>query len=193
LKDVINQTIGEREIKNIRIWQNLDDADDYLCVDFERDGYAVFYKESMEMLEYSPTQNLPNYEGKVYYCGPKNVFAKTTSYSSYSSIPNETGENVTRNLNLSRQGVSMFTFAPPVTGTYTFTTNGTSDNVIYLIDPLNATSEAIFGDDNAGNMQGTVTGNSLYPSIKYLIIVSFYSLYSTGNTTIASVNITKVS
>lgn len=76
LQQIVNQTIGQTKLKNVTSWFNLDDSDDYLYVEFETGGYAVFFKENMEMLEYSPTKGFPTSNEKIYYCGPNNVFVK---------------------------------------------------------------------------------------------------------------------
>ena len=141
--------------------------------------------------------------GKVYYIGI-NLFPLrsegdikltispiVTTYSNYNSIPHISGENITYNVTLSRQGVTIVTFTPSIAGNYTFTTSGTSDNVLYLANPLSGTEEILFNDDGAGNLQATITKNNLSTTARYYIIISFYQLFTSGSDTSASLSIAK--
>jgi hypothetical protein len=121
------------------------------------------------------------------------IMPTVATYLNYNSIPHISGENVSYNAMLSRQGVSIITFTPSTIGTYTFTTSGTSDNVLYLANPLSGTEEILFNDDGAGNLQATITKDNLNTTTRYFIIISFYQLYITGNDTSASLNIVRVS
>lgn len=65
-------------IKNYEYLYNLDDSCDYVCIEFENSGYAIYSKETMELLEYNPYDNLPYTESNSlkYYAGPYNFFYK---------------------------------------------------------------------------------------------------------------------
>lgn len=57
-----------------------DDSDDFVIVEFKQRGYAVFYKETMELLEYCPDEKSPYNKGakKSYYTGPGGYYTKET-------------------------------------------------------------------------------------------------------------------
>lgn len=57
---------------------NLDDSADYICVEFERGGYVIFAKQTMEMMEYSMQGCLPygTNNSKKYYAGPTSYIEK---------------------------------------------------------------------------------------------------------------------
>lgn len=60
---------------------NLDDSADYIYVEFENGGYAIFSRETMEMMEYSLKNVLPYSDSftKNYYAGPANYLKKLDS------------------------------------------------------------------------------------------------------------------
>lgn len=47
-----------------------------MCLEFETGGYAVLYKDTLELLEYSPTKSISELRENDYYCGPNNFFRK---------------------------------------------------------------------------------------------------------------------
>lgn len=58
--------------------QGLDGEEDYILVQRENGGYAIFEKESMEVIEYSNLSSAP-YQGLLvdrYYAGPANYYEK---------------------------------------------------------------------------------------------------------------------
>lgn len=69
---------GDVEIESSELLYSLEDSPDFVYVAFEGNGYAVFYRDSMEMLEYSMVGSLPypTNEGRKYYAGPSNYFVK---------------------------------------------------------------------------------------------------------------------
>ncbi len=78
VEDVTNYIFGEKEIQSIEYLYGFNDSPDYIYVDFADYGYAVYFSETMELMEYSPIGELP-YENKSeqkYYAGPSNYFAK---------------------------------------------------------------------------------------------------------------------
>lgn len=72
----IDQTIdgifGDVDVASCGYLYNFDDSADFIYVKFAGDGYAVFNKYTLEMLEYSPFGELPYEEGNSlqYYAGP---------------------------------------------------------------------------------------------------------------------------
>ncbi len=76
------QELFGKSVIDIKSLPSLDDSEDFLCALFDSGGYAIFYRESLELLEYSPNSNIKElYEkDKLYYTGPKGFFKKTGSY-----------------------------------------------------------------------------------------------------------------
>lgn len=91
------QTVSQEMFGNIQIQSSeylygLNDSPDYVYVDFGDSGYAIYYRETMELLEYSPIGSLPYSDnlGKKYYAGPSGyLHKKGDEYVNLSS-----GENV---------------------------------------------------------------------------------------------------
>ncbi|MCL2798465.1 MAG: hypothetical protein FWD58_10550 [Firmicutes bacterium] len=69
---------GDKQIKSSEYLYSPDDSADFVYVDFEDYGYAVFFAETMEMLEYAPQGCLPyaDTDERRYYGGPTNYLAK---------------------------------------------------------------------------------------------------------------------
>lgn len=61
---------------------NFDQSSDYVYVEFKNTGYAVFLKETMELLEFSPTGKLcyPEIMSFKYYGGPGSYYYKRNNY-----------------------------------------------------------------------------------------------------------------
>lgn len=76
---VVSEMFGDRSIKSAEYLYNLNDSPDFVYVDFDDYGYAVFLRESLELLEYAPTGNLPYLDTTAikYYGGPTNYLRKT--------------------------------------------------------------------------------------------------------------------
>lgn len=73
------QKIFENQTVNIfENLYNLDDSADYFYVEFKNGGYAVFAKQTMELMEYSVQGQLPYEQNnlKKYYAGPTNYIQK---------------------------------------------------------------------------------------------------------------------
>ncbi|MCL2139598.1 MAG: leucine-rich repeat domain-containing protein [Treponema sp.] len=72
------EIFGNLKIKSREYLYNLDDSPDFIYVDFEDYGYAVFLRETLEMLEYAPWGSLPYpvTRERRYYGGPKNYLNK---------------------------------------------------------------------------------------------------------------------
>lgn len=66
-------------VKKIEFLYGFNEQPDYIYYDFEDYGYAVFFKETMGMVEYSPSGSLPfgNTQEKHYYAGPSNYYQKS--------------------------------------------------------------------------------------------------------------------
>jgi hypothetical protein len=73
-----SEIFGDVKIKSSEYLYNLNDSPDYIYVDFKDYGYAVYFKSTMELMEYSPRGNLPYPETRArrYYGGPTNYFNK---------------------------------------------------------------------------------------------------------------------
>jgi hypothetical protein len=57
-------------IRSCEYVYNLDESADYIYVEFESGGYALFANETMEMMEYSLQESLPyQTNSKKYYAG----------------------------------------------------------------------------------------------------------------------------
>ena len=67
----------DKEIKSIQSLYNYNGNPDYIYVDFESWGYAVYFNSTLSLLEYSHQGSLPyppNTEVMKYYAGPTNYF-----------------------------------------------------------------------------------------------------------------------
>ena len=77
LQEFVNEMFGDKTISKKSPLYNYDDSEDYLLTEFEEGGYAIFYKESMELLEYSPSgKKIQNDTDRIYYGGPNNTYKK---------------------------------------------------------------------------------------------------------------------
>lgn len=77
----IEETIkifGNVEINSIEYLYNFNDSPDYVYVDFEGLGYVIYYRTTLEMMEYSLEFDLDysNIDSRKYYAGPSNYYGK---------------------------------------------------------------------------------------------------------------------
>ncbi len=74
----IKSIFEKNTIKTYELIYNLDDSADYIYVEFEQGGYAVFATKTMEMMEYSLQGRIPytTSNSKKYYAGPTNYLQK---------------------------------------------------------------------------------------------------------------------
>lgn len=82
IEKVAKDLLGDVTIRKSEYLYNLDDSADYIYVEFNDGGYAVFLKQTMEMLEYSVRGKL-DYAGSVskkYYAGPSSYLIKENDY-----------------------------------------------------------------------------------------------------------------
>lgn len=80
IEEFVQPIFGDRGIKTCEYLYNLDDSSDYIYVEFETGGYAVYAKETMEMMEYSLQGTLPyDSNAKKYYAGPTKYFHKSSN------------------------------------------------------------------------------------------------------------------
>lgn len=82
IEKVSYNLLGDVTVKKSEYLYNLDDSADYIYVEFNNGGYAVFLKQTMEMLEYSARGNL-DYDtssSKKYYAGPGSYLIKDNDY-----------------------------------------------------------------------------------------------------------------
>ncbi len=72
VEQVSKEMLGEEKISKSEYLLNLDGASDYVYVEFKDGGYAIFLKESMELMERSQQGklNFPTDKGDKYYGGP---------------------------------------------------------------------------------------------------------------------------
>lgn len=77
-KDSLHPILGDQTIKSCEYLYNLDDSADYVYIEFESGGYAIYAKDTMEMLEYSLMGHLPYTDSNLskYYAGPANYLYK---------------------------------------------------------------------------------------------------------------------
>ena len=80
-QDIIQSIFGDKQINKMEYLYGFDEEADYIYVDFSDYGYAVFYRNTMEMLEYAPAGSLPfdNETKRKYYAGPGNSYQKNGS------------------------------------------------------------------------------------------------------------------
>lgn len=88
VENLAKELFGDVQVESSEFLYNLDESSDYIYVTFQDDGYAVFLKDTMELMEYSPQGKLsyPNTAAKKYYGGPniyltkeENCFVNTVS------------------------------------------------------------------------------------------------------------------
>lgn len=82
IEDVTKELIGNVSVSKSEYLYNLDDSADYIYVEFENSGYAIFLKETMEMMEYSAQGKLDyaNHNTRKYYGGPSAYLIKENDY-----------------------------------------------------------------------------------------------------------------
>ena len=70
---ISQEMFGDVRISSEEFLYNLDDSPDFIYVDFEDSGYAIFAADSLELLEYSANGSLPYQDTRArrYYNGPK--------------------------------------------------------------------------------------------------------------------------
>ena len=80
-ENTLQSTFSGKTIRDCEYVYNLDDSADYIYVAFEEGGYALFSRDTMEMMEYSLQGALPysNSSTKNYYAGPTNYLQKSNS------------------------------------------------------------------------------------------------------------------
>lgn len=78
LESLINCMFGNINIAKAEYLYNLDETNDYIYVEFENNGYAVYFKDTLELLEYSAQGKIdyPNTSENKYYGGPGKYFVK---------------------------------------------------------------------------------------------------------------------
>lgn len=72
VENIVNKLFDNKKIKKVEGLYNLDGKEDYIYIIFEKEGYAIFYKDTLELLEYSQQGDLPyqDVQKKKYYGGP---------------------------------------------------------------------------------------------------------------------------
>ena len=76
LDEEISNKLG-KTIRDMNYLRFPDGDETYMCINFNEGGYGVFYKDTFEMLEYSPIGSIPVLENnEMYYCGPQNFYIK---------------------------------------------------------------------------------------------------------------------
>lgn len=59
VESLSKELFGDLKIKSSEYLYNFDDSADFIYVDYEGYGYAVFFASTLELLEYSPKGSLP--------------------------------------------------------------------------------------------------------------------------------------
>jgi len=79
IKSLTKEMFGDVNVSSNEYLYNLDGSSDYIYVEFENSGYAIYYKETMELLEYSaqgylsyPTDSIKFYGGPSMYLTKQN-------------------------------------------------------------------------------------------------------------------------
>ena len=77
-EQVVQEMFGDKRIRATEYLYNLNDSADFVYVDFVNYGYAVFLRETSELLEYAASGSLPypNAMARKYYGGPTNYYRK---------------------------------------------------------------------------------------------------------------------
>jgi len=77
LTETLNNMLNA-EVRTTDYIYNVDDSADFILATFEKDGYAILYKDTLELMELSYSGNpYMNYKNlKKYYYGPTNYFIK---------------------------------------------------------------------------------------------------------------------
>lgn len=91
VEDVVNELFNDLQIKDCNYLYNLDDRPDYIYVEFQEGGYAIFFKETMELLEYSAqgTLEYSNSNSIRYYGGPGSYLIKLNGECYINTITDE--------------------------------------------------------------------------------------------------------
>lgn len=76
IQTLSHELFGDVRIKSSEFLYNFDGSADFIYVDFEDYGYAVFSADTLELLEYAPQGGLPYNTTKKYYGGPTNYFQR---------------------------------------------------------------------------------------------------------------------
>ena len=89
---VTRELFGYKQIRSIEFLYNFDGSPDFIHVDFEDFGYAIFLSSTFEILEFSHSGSLPFLGGNVrrYYGGPMNHFVRTGMAQLYNLMTFET-------------------------------------------------------------------------------------------------------
>ena len=76
------QMFGDIEINSCEYLHSTDNSLEFVYVDFEEDGYVIYDKNTMEMLEYSQTGDGPysGITGNKYYDGPTKYYAEEDGF-----------------------------------------------------------------------------------------------------------------
>ena len=71
-----NKIFGNIEIDSMTYLYNLNDSPDFIYVDFKDLGYVIFYRDTLEIMEFSCANNLnySNCASRKYYAGPSNYY-----------------------------------------------------------------------------------------------------------------------
>ena len=77
-EDISNDGYNSYSITYIGYMYNYDDSDDYLYVEFNYNSFAVYWKNSLELLEFIDNNILGEYIKyyKIYYFGPQSYYLK---------------------------------------------------------------------------------------------------------------------
>lgn len=86
------ELFGEVEVRTSEYLYDFDDSPAYIHVDFGEHGYAIYFRDTMELIEYAPIGSLPydDDECKKYYGGPTEYLKKEDS--SFVKMSSDSGQ-----------------------------------------------------------------------------------------------------
>jgi hypothetical protein len=92
IEELTKELFGDVKIKKIEYLYNYDDTSDYIYVTYKDGGYAVYLKDSMDLMEYSDNGELPyeKVKDKKYYGGPMAYLEKNDIGQFVNKVTNET-------------------------------------------------------------------------------------------------------
>lgn len=133
VEEVTRQIFGDVKIKSSEYLYGFNDSPDYIYVDFEGYGYAVYFGNTMELMEYAPTGSLPYSDNitQKYYAGPSNYFSRKGEQF----INTLTGEN----LHLSRADAA--SYSRQISEVFLQNSVSRQDYLLEVESPMNADGE----------------------------------------------------
>lgn len=151
-----------------RYLKGLDDSNNFILAECDTGGYAIFDKESMELIQYSDSDISPFFnisKEHSYYAGPSNYFMKE----------NDTIVNIKRKdvkLNKEQQTIIADAFKQKM-DTHKTIRNQAQSNAIYTMDKEATNTESSTNSSNSTHGSGP-TGLGVKDADKYHVISRKY-------------------